>query len=137
MLTQEFYAIDDGCLHHGGSLGTSKLEGKIVTCNAHGWKYDVTAGSTVPVPGYGVKSNAVWSSGYGLGIPRLVPSRGLELRCEAQAVVLARRKLVVRRSHEFERHTKPENPADRLPCGSNRLLPGEQTSVSKIARSIP
>lgn len=53
------YAIDDGCLHHGASLGTSKLEGKIVTCNAHGWKYDVTTGSTVHVPGYGVKSYPV------------------------------------------------------------------------------
>jgi Rieske [2Fe-2S] domain len=26
------YAIEDACLHHGMSLGTSKLEGKIVTC---------------------------------------------------------------------------------------------------------
>ena len=48
------YAIEDACLHHGMSLGTSKLEGKIVTCRSHGWRYDVTTGSTVHVPGYGV-----------------------------------------------------------------------------------
>jgi nitrite reductase/ring-hydroxylating ferredoxin subunit len=48
------YATDDACLHHGVSLGISKLDGKIVTCRGHGWKYDVTTGSTYPVPGTGV-----------------------------------------------------------------------------------
>ena len=53
------YAIEDACLHHGMSLGTSKLEGKIVTCRGHGWKYDVTTGSTYPVPGTGVAAYPV------------------------------------------------------------------------------
>jgi len=53
------HAMDDGCLHHGISLGTSKLEGKIVTCRGHGWKYDVTTGHMVHVPDYGVKSYPV------------------------------------------------------------------------------
>jgi nitrite reductase/ring-hydroxylating ferredoxin subunit len=53
------YAMDDGCLHHGVSLGTSELDGKIVTCRGHGWRYDVTTGSTLNVPGYGVASYAV------------------------------------------------------------------------------
>jgi nitrite reductase/ring-hydroxylating ferredoxin subunit len=53
------YAIDDACLHQGLSLGTSKLEGNIVTCSGHGWKYDVTTGSTYPVPGVGVAAYAV------------------------------------------------------------------------------
>ena len=48
------YAMDDSCLHKGASLGSGKLEGKVVTCRAHGWRYDVTTGSTVNVPGYGV-----------------------------------------------------------------------------------
>ncbi len=48
------YAMEDGCLHHGSSLGMGQLEGKIVTCRSHGWRYDVTTGSTVHVPGYGV-----------------------------------------------------------------------------------
>ena len=38
------YAMDDGRLHYGASLGFVKLEGKVVTCRAHGWKYDVTTG---------------------------------------------------------------------------------------------
>jgi nitrite reductase/ring-hydroxylating ferredoxin subunit len=53
------YAIEDTCLHQGGSLGTSKLEGKIVTCRGHGWKYDVTTGSTQGVPGFGVAAYPV------------------------------------------------------------------------------
>ena len=46
------YATDDKCLHVGGSLGwTGKLEGKVVTCRLHGWKYDVTTGNMPLAPG--------------------------------------------------------------------------------------
>jgi len=48
------YAMDDGCLHQGGSLGNGQLEGKVVTCRAHGWKYNVTTGKTLNSPSYGV-----------------------------------------------------------------------------------
>jgi nitrite reductase/ring-hydroxylating ferredoxin subunit len=41
------------------SLGISKLEGNIVTCRGHGWKYDVTTGSSYPVPGIGVAAYPV------------------------------------------------------------------------------
>ena len=50
------YAMADGCLHRGASLGSGKLEGKVVTCRAHGWRYDVTTGNTMHVPDYGVTS---------------------------------------------------------------------------------
>ncbi len=53
------YAMEDSCLHQGLSLGTSKLEGKVVTCRGHGWRYDVTTGSTLQVPGYGVATYPV------------------------------------------------------------------------------
>jgi nitrite reductase (NADH) small subunit/3-phenylpropionate/trans-cinnamate dioxygenase ferredoxin subunit len=39
-----FYAIDDTCLHRGGPLGEGELEGCIVTCPWHGWKFDVRSG---------------------------------------------------------------------------------------------
>ena len=45
------YAIQDSCLHKGASLGTGQLDGKVVTCRAHGWHYDVTTGSTKNAPG--------------------------------------------------------------------------------------
>ena len=50
------YAMEDSCLHKGASLGTGQLDGKVVTCRSHGWRYDVTTGSTMNVPGYGVAS---------------------------------------------------------------------------------
>lgn len=53
------YAMDDSCLHQGLSLGTSKLEGKIVTCRGHGWRYNVTTGNTLHVPDYGVATYPV------------------------------------------------------------------------------
>jgi nitrite reductase/ring-hydroxylating ferredoxin subunit len=53
------YAIDDSCRHQGLSLGTSKFDGKIVTCRGHGWKYDVTTGSTLASPGFGVAAYPV------------------------------------------------------------------------------
>ena len=53
------YAIADTCLHQGMSLGGSALEGKVVTRRAHGWRYDVTTGNTLHVPGYGVATYPV------------------------------------------------------------------------------
>jgi 3-phenylpropionate/trans-cinnamate dioxygenase ferredoxin subunit len=53
------FAIDDSCLHQGMSLAASKFEGKVVTCSGHGWKYDVTTGSTLSSPGFGVASYPV------------------------------------------------------------------------------
>ena len=53
------HATDDACLHAGASLGWGKLEGKVVTCRLHGWKYDVTTGCTLNVPDYGVKTYPV------------------------------------------------------------------------------
>jgi nitrite reductase/ring-hydroxylating ferredoxin subunit len=55
----EIYAIDDACIHQGTSLGSGKFEGKIVTCRAHGLKFDVTTGFVGGSPGYGVASHAV------------------------------------------------------------------------------
>ena len=46
-------------LHQGSSLAAGKLDGMVVTCRSHGWRYDVTTGGMVNAPGYGVASNAV------------------------------------------------------------------------------
>lgn len=50
-----FYAIGDSCPHAGASLGSGKISGKIVTCRAHGLRYDVTTGQ-VTTGGFGVAS---------------------------------------------------------------------------------
>jgi nitrite reductase/ring-hydroxylating ferredoxin subunit len=45
-----FYAIDNTCIHRGGPLGEGEVEGKIVTCPWHGWRYDVTTGAREHTP---------------------------------------------------------------------------------------
>ncbi|HAB19379.1 MAG TPA: Rieske 2Fe-2S domain-containing protein [Verrucomicrobiota bacterium] len=45
------YATDDKCLHAAGSLGFGRLEGKIVTCRLHAWRYDVTTSNMPIAPG--------------------------------------------------------------------------------------
>jgi nitrite reductase/ring-hydroxylating ferredoxin subunit len=54
----DLYATGDSCPHAGASLGSGKLSGKIVTCRAHGLRYDVTTGQ-VTTGGFGVASYPV------------------------------------------------------------------------------
>lgn len=50
------HAVADSCPHAGSSLGTSKLDGKIVTCRGHGMKFDVTTGCFAGTADSGVAS---------------------------------------------------------------------------------
>lgn len=45
------YATRDACAHAGASLGSSKLRGNVVTCRAHGFRYDVTTGNCLNISG--------------------------------------------------------------------------------------
>ena len=45
-----FYATDNTCLHRGGPLVEGELDGTIVTCPWHWWRYDVTSGTNVNNP---------------------------------------------------------------------------------------
>jgi nitrite reductase/ring-hydroxylating ferredoxin subunit len=54
-----FYAIGNTCVHRGGPLGEGELEGNVVTCNWHGWKYDVTSGVSPVNPAAKVPSYRV------------------------------------------------------------------------------
>ena len=53
------YAINDACKHAGSSLGSGELNGKVVRCRAHGWKYDVTTGYANGIDGFGVATYPV------------------------------------------------------------------------------
>ncbi len=53
------HAIDDTCPHAGSSLGMGKLDGKIVTCRAHGMKFDVASGCFAGTANSGVASYPV------------------------------------------------------------------------------
>src|SRR3989304_2431780 len=45
-----FYVLDNTCLHRGGPLGEGELEGTIVTCPWHGWRWDVAPGANTNNP---------------------------------------------------------------------------------------
>ena len=40
----KFYALDNTCPHQGGPLGEGELDGTVVTCPWHGWRFDVCQG---------------------------------------------------------------------------------------------
>ena len=46
----EFYAIDNMCPHRGGPLGEGDLDGRVLTCPWHGWRWDVIEGTNVNNP---------------------------------------------------------------------------------------
>ena len=52
----KLFAINNVCLHRGGPLGQGELDGQIVTCPWHGWRYDVTNGKLVTNPAVGVET---------------------------------------------------------------------------------
>ncbi len=52
----QFYAINNICIHRGGPLGEGDLAGNIVTCPWHAWEYDVTSGCTLHDPSKKVNS---------------------------------------------------------------------------------
>lgn len=54
-----FEAVSDTCLHRGGPLGEGTLEGTVVTCPWHHWKYDVATGDCKMKPGAKVEKFAV------------------------------------------------------------------------------
>jgi nitrite reductase/ring-hydroxylating ferredoxin subunit len=45
-----YYAIDNTCTHRGGPLGDGDLEGAVVMCPWHAWRFDVTSGANVNNP---------------------------------------------------------------------------------------
>ncbi len=46
----QFCATDNTCPHQGGPLGEGKLQGDVVTCPWHAWRYNVRTGCAVLTP---------------------------------------------------------------------------------------
>ena len=55
----EFFAINNTCAHRGGPLGEGFLEGDVVTCPWHGWRYNVKTGINAVMPNVKVQSYPV------------------------------------------------------------------------------
>jgi len=45
-----FYALDNACAHRGGPLGEGDLDGTVVVCPWHAWRWDVKTGANVNNP---------------------------------------------------------------------------------------
>ena len=45
-----YYAIDNTCPHRGGPLGEGDLDGPVVSCPWHAWRWDVRTGANVNNP---------------------------------------------------------------------------------------
>jgi len=43
-LQGEFFAVDNTCPHRGGPLGEGHLDGDVVVCPWHGWRFDLRSG---------------------------------------------------------------------------------------------
>jgi nitrite reductase/ring-hydroxylating ferredoxin subunit len=44
------YALDNDCAHRGGPLGEGDLDGTVVVCPWHAWRWDVKTGANVNNP---------------------------------------------------------------------------------------
>ena len=49
-LGDELVAVDDRCLHQGGSLSRGFVRAGTVTCPEHWWRYDLRTGERVGAP---------------------------------------------------------------------------------------
>lgn len=46
----QFHAIDNVCPHRGGPLGEGVLDGCVVICPWHGWRFDCKTGQSPVIP---------------------------------------------------------------------------------------
>ena len=56
---EEFFAMDNVCLHRGGPLGEGGLDGYDIICPWHGWTYDVRSGAFKVIPALKVRTYPV------------------------------------------------------------------------------
>jgi nitrite reductase (NADH) small subunit len=58
-LGDDFFALDNMCLHRGGPLCDGAIANAVVTCPWHGWSYEITTGTMVQDPRVGVSKHDI------------------------------------------------------------------------------
>ena len=58
-LGDDFFALDNMCLHRGGPLCEGMIENDVVTCPWHFWSYEIRTGTMVQDPRVGVSKHDV------------------------------------------------------------------------------
>jgi nitrite reductase (NADH) small subunit len=71
-LGDEFFALDNLCLHRGGPLCDGPIahaaSNPVVTCPWHGWSYEIRTGTMVQDPRVGVSTHEVRVDGDQLAV---------------------------------------------------------------------
>jgi len=62
-LGDEFFALDNMCLHRGGPLCEGPIANDVVTCPWHGWSYQIRTGTMVQDPRVGVSKHDIRTNG--------------------------------------------------------------------------
>ena len=58
-LGDEFFALDNMCLHRGGPLCDGEIANGVVTCPWHFWSYEIRTGIQIQDPRVGVSKHEV------------------------------------------------------------------------------
>ena len=59
-LGDEFFALDNLCLHRGGPICEGFIDHQdVVTCRWHGWSYEVRTGTMVQDPRVGLSKHEI------------------------------------------------------------------------------
>ena len=58
-----YHCIENACPHRGGPLGEGDLEGRVVSCPWHAWRWDVTTGANTNNPAVRVAAYPVTVEG--------------------------------------------------------------------------
>jgi nitrite reductase/ring-hydroxylating ferredoxin subunit len=69
-----YYAIDNACPHRGGPLGEGDIEGRVVSCPWHAWRWDVSTGANVNNPAVRVACFPVRLEGDGIFVDLAAPA---------------------------------------------------------------
>jgi nitrite reductase (NADH) small subunit len=58
-LGDEFFALDNMCLHRGGPICDGLIDNGVVTCPWHFWSYEIRTGTMVQDPRVGLSRHEV------------------------------------------------------------------------------
>jgi len=58
-----YYVMDNMCVHRGGPLGEGDLDGLVISCPWHAWRWDLTTGANVNNPAVKLSCYAVTEEG--------------------------------------------------------------------------
>ena len=63
MLNGKYYAIEGDCKHQKAPLDSGKLDGTVVECSWHGWRYDIPSGECLTEKWAKLKTYPVYEEG--------------------------------------------------------------------------